>query len=78
MPGTGQGESVQEHILTVISPLLTPPGTPINAAGPSTPFGANVGFRVKNVGASNTYFPVGSSYLFRRKWNASVSKQDDA
>ena len=63
MPGTGQGESGSGTYTDSYIATSDASGTPINAAGPSTPFGANVGFRVKNVGASNTYFPVGSSYL---------------
>lgn len=38
-------------------------GVPVSVAGPTTPFGGNVGFQIKNVGASDTYFPVGSTYL---------------
>jgi hypothetical protein len=38
-------------------------GTPINVAGASNPFTGGAGFQIKNVGASDTYFPVGASYL---------------
>ncbi len=38
-------------------------GNPINAADAYTPFAGNVGFRIKNVGPTDTYFPVGASYL---------------
>ncbi len=38
-------------------------GKPINVAGPTTPFGGNAGFQIKNVGNTDTYFPVGASFL---------------
>jgi hypothetical protein len=63
MPGTGQGESGSGAYTDSYIATSDASGTPINVAGPSTPFGGNVGFKVKNVGTSNTYFPVGSSYL---------------
>ncbi len=38
-------------------------GAPVNVAGPTTPFGGNAGFQIKNVGNTDTYFPVGASFL---------------
>jgi hypothetical protein len=38
-------------------------GIPITVADAYTPFTGNAGFKIKNVGSRNTYFPVGVSYL---------------
>ena len=38
-------------------------GVPLNVASATSAFAGNKGFRIKNVGNSNTYFPVGASYL---------------
>ncbi|CAN5730107.1 hypothetical protein BH10BAC2_BH10BAC2_15910 [soil metagenome] len=38
-------------------------GNPITVADATTPFGGNMGFRIKNIGNANTYFPIGASYL---------------
>lgn len=38
-------------------------GTPINIADEITAFTGNAGFQIKNVGNTDTYFPVGASYL---------------
>jgi len=62
-PGTGPGESGSGSYTDSYIATSDASGTPLNVAGPSTPFGGNVGFRIKNVGNTPTYFPVGSSYL---------------
>lgn len=41
----------------------TDAGVPLSAAGPTTAFAGNVGFKIKNVGNTDTYFPVGASFL---------------
>jgi hypothetical protein len=38
-------------------------GTPINVANATTPFNGDAGFRIKNVTNTNTYFPVGATFL---------------
>jgi hypothetical protein len=38
-------------------------GAPINVANATTPFNGDAGFRIKNVTNTNTYFPVGASFL---------------
>ncbi len=62
-PGTGPGESGSGSYTDSYIATSDAAGTPLNVAGPATPYGGNVGFRIKNVGNTPTYFPVGSSYL---------------
>jgi len=38
-------------------------GTPVNVADSTTRFTGTVGFRIKNIGASNIYFPVAATFL---------------
>lgn len=38
-------------------------GTPINVADATTAFDGTAGFQIKNVSSTNTYFPVGASYI---------------
>jgi len=38
-------------------------GTPISVADATTAFGGNAGFKIKNIGNTDTYFPVGASYI---------------
>jgi hypothetical protein len=38
-------------------------GAPINVADATTPFSGNAGFRIRNIGNADTYFPVGASFL---------------
>jgi hypothetical protein len=63
MPGTGPGESGSGLYSDSYIATCDAAGNPINVADATTPFGGNVGFRIKNVGPTDTYFPVGSSYL---------------
>lgn len=38
-------------------------GIPLTVAGPTTPYTGAVGFKIKNVGNTDVYFPVGASFL---------------
>jgi hypothetical protein len=63
MPGTGPGESGSGSYTDSYIATSDALGNPINVADAYTPFGGDAGFRIKNVGNTDTYFPVGSSYL---------------
>ncbi|HEY6977225.1 MAG TPA: T9SS type A sorting domain-containing protein, partial [Chitinophagaceae bacterium] len=62
-PGSGPGGSGSGLYTDSYIATSEGSGTPINVGGPTTPFAANAGFKIKNVGNTNTYFPVGASYL---------------
>lgn len=64
MPGTGFGESGTGSYTDSYIATCDAAGTPItNGASALTPYLGTQGFRINNVTNTNTYFPVGASYL---------------
>ncbi|MBS1729208.1 MAG: T9SS type A sorting domain-containing protein [Bacteroidetes bacterium] len=64
MPGTGLGESGSGLFTDSYIATCDAAGTPItNGASAYTPFLGTQGFRINNVTNTDTYFPVGASYL---------------
>ncbi len=64
MPGTGPGESGSGLYTDSYIATCDAAGTPItNGASAFTPFLGTQGFRINNVTNTNTYFPVGATYI---------------
>lgn len=64
MPGTGLGESDSGFYTDSYIATCDAAGTPItNGASAYTPFPGTQGFRINNVIATDTYFPVGATYI---------------
>ena len=64
MPGTGLGESGSGLYTDSYIATCDAAGTPItNGASAFTPFLGTQGFRINNVTNTNTYFPVGATYI---------------